>query len=157
MANTLLVLSTATHSPAAIDHALEKAKKLQGKLLILFIADQELPKSIFERLEGTGFIGEKQGQVVHQALMDEYKRQGEQQLKDIKARADKEGVEAETILKVGDIADECIRVIREQNVAVAVLTRKRRSHLSRFIFGSPIKKIQDNVNCEFEIIDQETN
>lgn len=153
MENTLLVLSTAAHSHEAMDVAIEKAKELQGKLLVLFVVDVQLPSSIFERLEGTTVIGARPGQEVQEALRNEYKRQGEQQLDEVERRAAKQGVGTEKILKEGTFADECIQVIRENNVAVAVLTRKKKSHLSRFIFGSPIKKIQDNVSCQFEIVD----
>lgn len=156
MANTLLMLTTATHSPEAIEKAFDKAKEIQGRLIILFVADQELPNSILDRLEGNAFVGEQAGREVYDALMNEYKRQGEQQLSEVKVRAEEEGIETETILKVGDIADECVQIIQSRDIAVAVLTRRRRSHLSRFIFGSPIKKIQDNVNCEFIIVDPET-
>lgn len=153
MGNTLLVLSTIAHSSRAIDVALQKAKQAGGKLIVLFVSDVELPASIFDRLEGTTMVGEKPGQEVQDALVNEYRRQGEHQLADIKRRASEQGIETETIFKVGTFADECINTIREKKVAVAVLTRTRRSQLSRFIFGSPIKKIQDNVDCQFEVID----
>ena len=153
MNNTLLVLSTAAQSPKAIDVALDKAQKNGGQLIILFIADAAMTGSIFERLEGTMSMGEKPGHEVHEALVKEYQRQGEQQLAAITERAEAQGIVVETIFKVGDFADECIKAIREHEVTVAVLTRTRRSQLSRFIFGSPLKKIQDNVSCQFEIVD----
>jgi len=155
MKNTLLVLSTAAQAPKAIDIALARAKELGGKLIALFVVDVQLPASIFERLEGTVSVGEIPGQNVQDALMNEYKRQGEQQLAAVTERARAKGIEIESLLKVGVFADECIRVIRENEVEVAVISRQPRSHLSRFIFGSPIKKIQDNVKCRFEIVDLE--
>jgi nucleotide-binding universal stress UspA family protein len=153
MKNILLVLSTAAQSPKAIDVALRKAIELSGKLIVLFVSDANLPSSIFERLEGSTLVGERPGQAVQEALMEEYKRQGEQQLEEIKRRAADQGTETEVILKVGVFADECIAAIREKCIEVAVLTRTRRSQLSRFIFGSPIKNIQDCVECQFEIVD----
>lgn len=153
MKNTLLVLSTAAQSPKAIEMALATAKELGGKLIALFVVDVELPSSIFERLEGTVSVGELPGQNVQEALMQEYKRQGEQQLAEVKRRADEQGIQTELIIKEGIFADECIKVIRDQDIEVTVATRQRKSHLSRFIFGSPIKKIQDNVNCQFKIVD----
>ena len=153
MGNTLLVLSTAAQSPKAINVALAKAKEQGGELIVLFVADVAITHSIFERLEGTTSVGEGPGQAVQEALVEEYKRQGEQQLATIRARAAEQGIKTETIFKMGDFADDCIAAIRERDVGVAVLTRTRRSQLSRFIFGSPIKKIQDNVSCQFEIVD----
>lgn len=155
MGNTLLLLSTAAHAPAAVDVALKKAKESKGILVVLFVSDAEMPKTVFDRLEGTGFVSEKSGNNVYRALVDEYKRQGEQQLEHVKHLATKQGIETKTLFCVGDIADECIKVIRAQNIDVAVVTRWRKSQLSRFIFGSPIKKIQDNVSCHFEIVDQD--
>ncbi len=98
-------------------------------------------------------VGEGPGQAVQEALIEEYKRQGKQQLEAIKQRAAAQGTETETIFKMGCFADECIGTIRDHQIDTAVLTRTRRSQLSRFIFGSPIKKIQDNVECNFEIVD----
>ena len=151
--NTLLVLSTAAQSPKAIDTALNRAAEKGGKLIVLFVADIELTASIFDRLEGTTMVGEGPGQAVQEALIEEYKRQGKQQLEAIKQRAAAQGTETETIFKMGGFADECIGTIRDHQIDTAVLTRTRRSQLSRFIFGSPIKKIQDNVECNFEIVD----
>ncbi len=153
MKNTLLVLSTAAQSPKATDVALNIAKEQGGTLIVLFVADVDMTATIFDRLEGTTMIGESQGQAVQCALLEEYKRQGEQQLAMIKKRAEEQGIPTETIFKMGGFADECIAAIRGNEIETTVLTRTRRSQLSRFIFGSPIKKIQDNVDCQFEIVD----
>jgi len=72
MENILLVLSTTSHSPRAVDVALAKAEEKKGKLIALFVADVKLPESIFERLEGTGIVGERPGQAVQDELMEEY-------------------------------------------------------------------------------------
>lgn len=153
MKTTLLVLSSAAQSPKATDIALEHVKKCGGKLIILYVVDTKLPASIFERLEGTGLVGEAPGQSVQKALMEEYARQGELQVAAVAKRAAELEIESESIIKTGVFADECIRIIRERNVECVVITRQRNSHLSRFIFGSPIKKIQDNVSSHFEIVD----
>ncbi len=157
MANTLLLLSTVTHSPQAIERAIAEVKAAGGKLILLFVVDEELPNSILDRLEGNAFVGEQSGQEVYSALMNEYLRQGKQQLHEIKEQAEQQGLTVETLLKVGDLVGVCIGVIREREIAKAVLTRKRRSHLSRFLFGSPIKKIQDSVDCEFIIVEPDSN
>lgn len=153
MKTTLLVLSSAAHSPKATDVALEHAKKCGGTLIILYVVDTKLPASIFERLEGTALIGEAPGQSVQKALMEEYARQGELQVTAVAKRAAELGIETESMIKIGAFADECIGIIRERHVECVVITRQRNSHLSRFIFGSPIKKIQDNVTSHFEIVD----
>ncbi len=153
MKNTLLVLSTAAQSPKAIDVAFERVRTQGGKLIILFIVDQAMTTSIFDRLEGNMAMGDQPGQEVQEALVREYQRQGEQQLSEIVARAEQAGMATETVFKAGDFAEQCIQIIREYDIAAAVVTRSRRSQLSRFIFGSPIKRIQDNVSCDFEIVD----
>lgn len=153
MKNILLVLSTTSHSPRAVDVALAKTEEQEGKLITLFVVDVELPASIFERLEGTGIVGERPGQAVQDALMEEYKRQGTLQLAEVSRRAAERGIEVEEVIKIGVFADECIKAIKGNDISVAVLTRQHKSHLSRFIFGSPIKQIQDSVDCQFEIVD----
>jgi nucleotide-binding universal stress UspA family protein len=155
MSNTLLLLSTATPLQTGVERAIEEAKKIGGRLIILFVADVALPNSVLERLEGADFVGGKPGQEVYEALMNEYQRQGEQLLAKAQTTVESAGVPVETIFKVGSIADECIATIKNQEIDVAVLTRKKRSHLSRFIFGSPIKQIQDSVTCHFIIVEDE--
>ena len=132
---------------------LERPQECGGKLIVLYVVDAELPASIFERLEGSGMVGEAPGQIVQQALLDEYARQGELQVAAVTKRAEELKIDTESIIKTGVFADECIRIIRERKVECVVVTRHRKSHLSRFIFGSPIKKIQDNVSSHFEIVD----
>lgn len=153
MKTTLLVLSSTAQSPKAIDIALERSKKCGDKLIVLYVVDTELPTSIFERLEGTALIGEAPGHNVQQALLEEYARQGKLQVDAVMKRAKELGIKAEAIIKTGIFAEECIGIIRERKVECVVITRQRNSHLSRFIFGSPIKKIQDNVTSHFEIVD----
>ncbi len=152
--NILLVLSTTRQSPATIDLALAKAKEKSSFLTGVFILDSGIPESIFDKLTDIGFTGEKPSQQLHESILSEYRERGVRKMKEIEDLASGHGVPFESIIRKGDFTTECLSVIDEKKVDLVIVTRKKRSSLSRFIFGSPLEEIQKKVDCEFIIVDE---
>ena len=151
----LLALSTTRQSQKTIEHALNFAKKEAASLIALFVIDPDLPELIFSKLIDIGFMGEKPGEEVMKALLKEYRIRGDEKLKEIKKLAEKKGIECKTILKTGNFAKECLKIINEQKPLLVVLTRAKRSNISRFLFGSAVNEIKKKSSAPIKIIKED--
>ncbi len=154
MVNILLVLSTTRESPRTIDYAFKRVQELKGNLVALCVIDTSLAASIQEKLADSAFIGDKPGEDVYQKILEEYKQRGERKLKEIEDAAQKHHISIKTILREGDIVKECLDTIDQVKAFAVIIGRKKRSKLSQFIFGSPIKLIEKNAKCPVEVIEE---
>lgn len=154
MQTVLLVLSTTRESPKTVAYALRRTKELGGRLVILCVIDTRLPASIQEKLADSGFVGDKPGQDVYVQILQEYKQRGEKKLAEVAEAARREGLDATTALREGDIVEECLSAIDRENVSVVIIGKKKISKLSQFIFGSPIKLLEKNAKCPVEVIEE---
>ncbi len=154
MENILLVLSTTRQSPKTIDLAIEKVKKEESSLTALFVLDSEMPGSILEKLTDSGFTGEKPSQELHDSILTEYRERGRKKLEEIEDLAKRMDVPFSAIIREGDFTSECLAEIKDRRSDIVIITRKKRSSLSRFIFGSPIEQIRDESECEMIIVEE---
>ena len=158
MQTVLLVLSTTRESPKTVAYALRRTKELGGKLAILCVIDTQLPSSIQEKLADSGFVGDKPGQEVYAQILKEYKQRGEKKLSEVLETARKEGLQVQASLREGDLVEECLTAIDQENASVVIIGRKKMSKLSQFIFefrgGSPIKLLEKNAKCPVEVIEE---
>lgn len=148
------MLSTTRQSPKTIDAAFEKARLEKKGLTALFVLDSEMPESIFDKLTDIGFTGEKPSQQLHDSILTEYRVRGDRKLKELEEKALAMKVPFKTIIREGDFISECLDVIAEEELEVVIITRKKRSTLSRFIFGSALAEISSKADCEMLIIDE---
>ncbi len=154
MKNILLVLSTTRQSPKTIELALEKVKEKGSSLSALFVLDSEMPGSILEKLTDAGFTGEKPSQDLHDSILTDYRERGKKKLDEIEKLAKEMDVPFTAIIREGDFTSECLAEIKDRKSDIVITTRKKRSSLSRFIFGSPIEQIRDQSECEMIIVEE---
>ena len=154
MKNLVLVLSTTRQSTKTEEEALERAKSEGAQLTLAFILDSRMPESIFEKMTDVGFTGERTSQQLQTSILDEYRRRGALKLDEIKDAAASMGVACNLVVREGAFAIECLSLVNEMNADLVILTRKKRSSLSRFIFGSAIEDIQGMLECECLIVDE---
>ena len=154
MKNILLVLSTTRQSPKTIELALEKGKEEGNSLTALFVLDSEMAGSVLEKLTDEGFTGEKPSQELHDSILTEYRERGKKKLEEIGKLAKEMDVPFTAIMREGDFTSECLAEIKERRSDMVITTRKKRSSLSRFIFGSPIEQIRDESECEMLIVEE---
>jgi len=152
--NILLVLSTTRQSSKTEEEALKRAKAEGAELTLAFILDSSMPESIFEKMTDIAFTGERPSQQLQTSILDEYRRRGTLKLEEIRAAAESMGVPCKLVVREGAFAIECISLVNEMAADLVILTRKKRSSLSRFIFGSAIEDIQSLSKCEFLIVEE---
>ena len=154
MKNILLVLSTTRQSPKTIELAMEKARDEKADLTALFVLDSGMPESIFEKLTDIGFTGEKPSEQLRDSILVEYRERGRTKLTEIETLAADMGIAFGSVVREGDFTTECLSAIREKEADLVIITRKKRSSLSRFIFGSPLEAIKSQAGCEMLIVEE---
>ena len=50
--------------------------------------------------------------------------------------------------------DVALSVAEEEQVSLILVTRRKRSRLSRYFFGSAVAELKEKVTCETKIIDE---
>jgi len=154
MDKILLILSTTRKSDKCIKEAVDIASKESAKLVILFVVDNEVPQKIFDSLTEEGWIGGKTTENLFNAVLDEYSVQGKEKILEIEAAAKSKGVHYKSVIKRGTFLDVALSVAEEEQVSLILVTRRKRSRLSRYFFGSAVAELKEKVSCETKIIDE---
>ena len=143
MDKILLILSTTRKSDKCVKEAVDIASKENAMLIILFVVDYEVPQKIFDSLTEEGWIGGKTTENLFNAVLDEYSVQGKNR-----------GIDYKSIVKRGTFLEVVLSVVEKEEVNLILVTRRKRSGLSRFFFGSAVAELKEKVTCEVRIIDE---
>lgn len=154
MDKILLILSTTRKSEKCIKEAVEIAGKENAKLITLFVVDHEVPQKILDSLTEEGWIGGKTTENLFNAVLDEYTIQGRDKIAEIEEVAKKKGVNYKSIIKRGTFLDVSLSVAEKEKVGMVLVTRRKRSGLSRFFLGSAVAELKEKVTCKVKIIDE---
>ncbi|ODS32878.1 MAG: Universal stress protein family protein [Candidatus Scalindua rubra] len=154
MDKILLILSTTRKSNKCVKEAVDIASKGNAVLIILFVVDYEVPQKIFDRLTEEGWIGGKPTENLFNAVLDEYSVQGKDKILEIEEMAKSKGVDYKSIVRRGKFLDVALSVVEAENVDLIIVTRRKRSGLSRYFFGSAVAELKEKVTCEVRIIDE---
>ena len=154
MDKILLILSTTRKSDRCIKEAVEIASKKNARLIILFVVDYEVPQKIFDSLTEEGWIGGKTTENLFNAVLDEYSVQGKEKILEIEEAAENRGVDYKSVIKRGTFLDVALSIAEKEQVGLIIVTRRKRSRLSRFFFGSAVAELKEKVTCEIKIIDE---
>ncbi len=155
MKKILLLLSTSRQSSKSVTTALDVAEREQAELIILFILDQELPQNIIEQLSQEGWIGGKAADDLRQSILNEYLAQGKSKINEIEQQAMERSIPYRSICCQGQLMDTALKVSKRERVDLIIVNQRKRSSLSRFIFGSPAAELKEKAGCEVLIIDEE--
>ncbi len=155
MKKILLILSFLRSSPKTVEEALALAKDNRAELILFFVLDVEYANTIVRKLAEEGWLGERPSQQLYNSLLQEYQSQAESKVAEIRQRAVELKVPVRAIIKSGSVLDETLRVASLEDPDLIVITRRKRSSLSRLIFGSMVKALKEQARCEVRIIDAE--
>lgn len=156
MKGVLLLISSTRMSQKSVEHAMRICRDKKLPLYVTFILDSEIAEHIFDQLTTEGFLGDKPGELVQNAVMAEYEIRGRAKIEEICNMARQNDVECNTVFEKGKFLDLCRNIISDRKIEHIVITRLRRSNLSRFIFGSAIQQLQKEFSdVVFEVFDEE--
>ncbi len=149
----MLVLSNARQSPSAVNKALQMAKDEGAVLTALFILDAKLPASLCENIADNAFAGEKTSEQLYHSILVEHRERGRNIIMEIGQKAETMGVAYEAMIKEGEFGAECLSSINDKRPDLVIITRERKSLISRFVFGSVLGSIQKETDSELLIIE----
>jgi len=155
MNKILLIVSFLRASDRTIDEAITLAKEQNAELVASFVIDAEYAEKIAHRLTNDGWIGMKPSEHLYRSILQEYKSQAEAKLAEIEQRARNAGVPVRSIIRRGVVLEETLKIARAEHPTIIVITRRKRSKLSRLIFGSLAKALEKQAECEVRVIDAE--
>ena len=154
MDKILLIFSTTRKSDKCIKEAVDLASKENARLINLFVIDYEVPQKIFDSLTDEGWIGGKTSENLFNAVLDEYSVQGKEKILEIEEAAKNKGVDYKSIIERGTFLEVALSVAEKEQASLIIVTRRKRSRLSRFFFGSAVAELEEKVTCEIRIIDE---
>lgn len=102
----------------------------------LSVGCTELLDRLSTRLDEGGLMGEKVSDSVRHTLAREYRARAESLVDGIAKQAQSEGVSAQPLIEEGDPSEICSRLVRQHDIALAILVAERRSWLTRLLSGS---------------------
>jgi nucleotide-binding universal stress UspA family protein len=155
MKKVLLILSFLRSSPKTVEEALHIARESDAELVVFFVLDIEYADNIARKLADEGWLGEKPSEQLYQSLLQEYQSQAEKKIAEIYHRAGELKVPVRAIIKRGPVLEETLRLADLEDPDLIVITRRKRSSLSRLIFGSMVKTLKEQVHSKVKIIDAE--
>lgn len=155
MEKILLIISFLRNAPKSIEEAIHLAKEKNAELVVFFVLDVEFADKIVRKLTDEGWIGGRPSEQLYRSLLKEYKLQSEAKIREIEKRARENNVTVRSIIKSGSLLDETLKIVRLEEPDLIVISRRKRSNLSRLIFGSLVNALKKQVRCEVKIIDAE--
>lgn len=150
----VLALSTMQRSSEAIDFALDYADKEHAKLVVLFVVDARVPNLVFEELTDSGFIGEKPSGELKTAIENEHRKQAKEKSDEVRKLADVRGLDYDLYLEEGDFFELSLQAIYRSAADLIILTRPRRSPLTRLFSSSAVDQLSRRAPCEVKIFEE---
>jgi len=155
MKKILLILSFLRNTPKCAEAAIQLAKEKNSELVICFVLDIEFADKIAHKLTDEGWLGGKPSEQLYDSILNEYKIQSDLRTKQIEQSAIEAGVPVRTLIKRGDLLQETLKIVTVEEPALIVISRRKRSKLSRLIFGSLVNALKQEVDCDVVTIDSQ--
>ena len=152
MGYLMLVLSPTRHNEKSVDLALSLVQRSKRPLLAVFIVDTRVTEAISERIIDIGFLGDTVSEHLAEAILKDYEARGRRELEEVRARAERMGIECELLVRKGDFVEECLKVARERQVEDMVVSRAERSNLSRKLLGSAVNELLEKAPCPVMVV-----
>ncbi len=154
MSKIMLLLSFLRRSPQCIDLALQIAAERQAELIVLFVLDAEILQAVTRKLTEDGWIGGKPSEQFVEALRQEYREQAQTKIQEVEEAARLKAIPMRSFLREGALAEEAIALLEQEKIDLIIVTRRKRSRLSRFLFGSAVGDLRKQAPCPVKIIDE---
>ncbi|RMF93851.1 MAG: universal stress protein [Candidatus Schekmanbacteria bacterium] len=150
----MLILSSTRQSPRAVDYAIEKAIENNAEIEILFIIDVNIPDLVFEKMRETDLLPERQSKELYETILREYRQRGYALIENIEAQMKNKEISYSVFIERGDFAEEALKKIEEVLPDLVILTRSKKSKISRFIYGSSVDYLIRKSPCKIRIVEE---
>jgi nucleotide-binding universal stress UspA family protein len=154
MKRVLLILTVPAPAPRSMEHALGICRDEGATLIAAHVHDPEITQSLERRALTSGFLGERVGEKIHQALEEDDHLRIDVQLREVAAEAERAGIECRTLQAEGRFAPVVMRLATEHGATRVIIARERRSLLARLVFGSPADELRRAPGLSLDVIDE---
>jgi nucleotide-binding universal stress UspA family protein len=151
----MLLLSFLRRSPQCIELALQMAAERKAELIVLFVLNDEVMSKVAKKLTEDGWIGGKPSEQFLAALRQEYREQAQAKIQEVEKAARAKGISLRSFSRQGDLVKEALALLNEEKIDLVIVTRRKRSRLSRFLFGSAVADLMLQAPCPVKVIDEE--
>lgn len=151
----MLLLSFLRRSPKCIELALQIAAERQAELIVLFVLDEDVMTKVTKKLTEDGWIGGKPSEQFLAALRQEYREQAQTKIQEVEEAARRKGIWVRSFSREGNLVEEALALLNQENIDLVIVTRRKRSRLSRFLFGSAVADLMMQAPCPVKVIDEE--
>lgn len=134
--NVLVPLDGSDYSQKALIQACDLAKNHQSNLILVYVVDKPLSLNLLDRKEYLGIL----------------RKFGEKVLIKGKETAKEEGIDATTIMKEGNIANEIVKLAKIKKCNLIIVGSKGLGATARFFLGSVSNKLATNSPCSILIV-----
>lgn len=134
--NILVPLDGSDYSQKALIQACDLAKNHQSNLILVYVVDKPLSLNLLDRKEYLGIL----------------RKFGEKVLIKGKETAKEEGIDATTIMKEGNIANEIVKLAKIKKCNLIIVGSKGLGATARFFLGSVSNKLATNSPCSILIV-----
>jgi len=151
----MLLLSFLRRSPQCIELALQIAAERQAELIVLFVLNEEVMTKVTKKLTEDGWIGGKPSEQFLAALRQEYREQAQAKIQEVEAAARLKKISVRSFSREGNLVEEALALLAQEKIDLVIVTRRKRSRLSRFLFGSAVADLMMQAPCPVKVIDEE--
>jgi nucleotide-binding universal stress UspA family protein len=154
MPKIMLLLSFLRRSPKCIDLALQIAAERSSELIVLFVLDVEVLEAVTRKLTEDGWIGGKPSEQFLEALRQEYHEQAQTKIREVEDAAAAKGIPVRSFSRQGNLVEEALSLLEHEKIDLIIVTRRKRSRLSRLLFGSAVADLMRRAPCPVQVIDE---
>lgn len=154
MPKIMLLLSFLRRSPKCIELALQIAAERKSELIVLFVLDAEVPHTVTRKLTEDGWLGGKPSEQFLNALSREYQEQTQTKIQEVEDAAAAKGIPVRSFSRQGNLVEEALAILEHEQIDLIIVTRRKRSRLSRFLFGSAVADLMAKAPCSVQVIDE---
>ena len=144
----MLALSTFRRSEKAVALAIEKCQETKN-LMIVYVADVNVARYLVGSEEAFLFDLKDQNEY---ELLEKAEKNAREEAAKIAEEAEKKGIQARTMVKVGRFAVICLEVVKQTHPSVIVTTRSRRPDWVKKFFGTPVDELIAKAGCPVLVI-----
>ena len=139
----MLALSTFRRSEKALEVAIEKCRE-NKKLMAVYVVDINTARYLVG-IDEEFYVGLRD--ICEAELLEKAEKEGWEHVATIAEKAEKFGIQVETLVQRGRFAIVCLDVVKKVQPVLIVTTRSRRPEWVKEFFGAPVDELIAKAGC----------
>jgi len=150
--NILVAVDGSDHSKKALNHALELAKKFDGKITLIHVFSGVVPLATAVETPPTPTLTPPASTALAEEIVEETKRRGKRILDEAERVVEEHGILVDKVLREGDAVKEIVAVAQEGKFDLIVMGHRGISKLKELFLGSVSEGVSHKAPCPVLIV-----